>query len=579
MNISERLSETGYDALAQEDRIRLLLTLADCRNIPQKMKMIGEQSISLTDIFHQSDKVSAIFTDDESKRIGAIQALSKSFLEEGMRYTEAYSSPLKVADYLRLKLQGSEVEKLEIMFLNTKNHLIRSETVAVGTVDRSIAYPRQVARMALELNATSVIIGHNHPSGICAPSNDDIRLTQALANCLSFFDIRVLDHLIVGKFDRYFSFSENNLNLRGSVQNMALGERKEEYSIKKDDNSLLKSINEKLEALAKNLDSEDTERQIREYLKFSTKFHAYSFCNQVLIYTEAMRRYYPVEQVAGFRTWAGLKGKNGENVHVKRGEKGFTILVPISLNVYQRNEDGSFKLDEKGKKIPKIGEDGNPLKRTAFTTGTVFDVRQTNAVEVGAFKERPQYRDMSAVIDERILEKISAKIRDKGVNVLFSVELRPDIGGMYDHKTAEICINSNSFRTPAMQLSSLFHEYGHHVLHGKKLLDKEIQYVDEHNQRGHIEGEAEAFSYALSSMFGIENKSEFYLRKWGNTGKDIKEKMETISSGIQFAVKHLELEQMVEDVRNSQNRRNVIDASRYIRPLPLQQQTAYSNAI
>jgi hypothetical protein len=125
----------------------------------------------------------------------------------------------------------------------------------------------------------------------------------------------------------------------------------------------------------------------------------------------------------------------------------------------------------------------------------------------------------------------------------------------------------------------LFHEYGHHVLHGKKLFNREIQYVNEHNQRGYIEGEAEAFSYALSSMFGIENKSEFYLRKWGNTGRDIKERMENISSGIQFAVKHLELEQIVEDVRNSQNRRNVIDASRYIRPLPLQQQTAYSNAI
>jgi hypothetical protein len=253
--------------------------------------------------------------------------------------------------------------------------------------------------------------------------------------------------------------------------------------------------------------------------------------------------------------------------------------VPLSLNVYQRNEDGSFRLDEKSEKIPKIGENGKPVKRTVFSTGTVFDVRQTNAIEVGAFKERPQYRDVSAVIDEKVLEKIAAKIRDKGVNVLFSVELRPDIGGMYDHRTSEICINSNPIRTPAMQLSSLFHEYGHHVLHGKKLLDKEIQYVNEHNQRGYIEGEAEAFSYALSSMFGIENKSELYLKKWGNSGKDIKEKMETISSGIQFALKHLELEQIVEDIRNSQGKRNVIDASRYIRPVPSQQQPIYSNAI
>ncbi|HCE46789.1 MAG TPA: hypothetical protein DET40_24845 [Lentisphaeria bacterium] len=579
MNISERLSETGYDALAKEDRIRLLLTLADCRNIPQKMKMINEQTISLADVFLQSDKVSGIFTDEERKRIGAIQALSKSYLEEDMRSSEAYSSPQKAADYFRLKHQDSEVEKLEVMFLDSKNHLIKSETIASGTVDRSIIYPREVMRKALDLNASSVIIGHNHPSGICAPSNDDIKLTQAIADCLSFFDMKVLDHLIVGKFDRYFSFTENNLSLRSNVQNMGLRENKEAYAIKKDDSSLLKKINDKLETLSKNLDSEETERQIREYLKFSTKFYTYSLCNQLLIYTEAMRRNYPVEQVAGFRTWAGLKGKSGENVHVKRGEKGFTILVPLALNVYQRKEDGAFRLDEKGEKIPLIGENGKPVKKMAFTTGTVFDVRQTNAIEVGAFKERPQYRDVSAVIDSRVLEKIATKIRSKGIEVLFSIELRPDVGGRYDHKTAEICINCSPLRTSAMQLSSLFHEYGHHVLHGKKLINNEIQYVSEHNQRGFIEGEAEAFSYALSSMFGIENKSELYLKKWGNSGKDIKEKMEAISSGIQFAVKHLELEQIVEDIRNTQDKRNVIDASKYIHPIPAQQQSAYSNVI
>ncbi len=578
MNIAERLSETGYDALAKEDRIRLLLTLADCRNIPQKMKQINDQSISLSDVFLQSDKVSGIFTDDERKRIGAIQALSKSFLEEDMRSSEAYSSPQKVADYFRLKHQDSNVEKMEVMFLNAKNHLIKSETIASGTVDHSIVYPREVMKKALYLNASSIIIGHNHPTGICAPSNDDIRLTQAIADCLSFFDMKVIDHLIVGKFDRYFSFAENNLSLRSNVQNMGLREGKEDYSIKKDDNSLLKKINEKLEILSKNLDSDETERQIREYLKFSTRFYTYSLFNQLLIYTEAMRRSYPVEQVAGFRTWAGLKGKSGENVHVKRGEKGFSILVPLALNVYQRKEDGSFRLDEKGDKVPLMDKDGKPVRRMAFTTGTVFDVRQTTAIEVGAFKEKPQYRDVSAVIDERILEKIAVKIRDKGINVLFSSELRPDLGGMYDHRTAEICINSNPLRTPAMQLSSLFHEYGHHILHGKKFLNNEIQYVSEHNQRGYIEGEAEAFSYALSSMFGIENKSEFYLKKWGNSGKDIKEKMESISSGIQFAVKHLELEQIVEDIRNTQDKRNVIDASRYIHPMPAQQ-AAYSNVI
>lgn len=579
MNISERLGETGYDALAHEDRIRLLLTLAGCRDIPRKMKCLAGKSATLADVFLQSDKVSDLFDEGEKKRIGAVRSLGRSFLEEDMRNSEAYSSPQKAADFLRLKLQDAAEERFEVMFLDTKNHLLGSETVSVGTVDSAVVYPRKVMKRALDLNASSVIIGHNHPSGICDPSNDDIRLTQSISDCLSFFDMKVLDHLIVGRVDKYFSFRENNLSLKGNVQGMGLREGAEDYSVKRDEGSLIRRINEKLELLAKNLDTEETERQIREYLKFSARFHSYSLCNQLLIYSEAMRRNLPVEQVAGFRSWSELRGKNGEKVHVGKGEKGFTILVPISVGVYQRNDDGSFRLDGNGEKIPKTGEDGKPLRRTVFTTGTVFDVRQTNAIEVGAYRERPQYRDMSAEIDKRTLARVADAIRSKGVAVVFNTGLRHDIGGCYDHRIAEICVNSNHLRTPAMQLSSLFHEYGHHVLHGKKLCGGEIRYVSEHNQRGFIEGEAEAFSYALSSMFGIENKSEFYLKKWGNSGKDVKERMESVSSGIRFAVEDLQLEKIAEEVGNARDRRNVIDASRYIRPPQAQHTAAYANTV
>jgi DNA repair proteins len=97
-----------------------------------------------------------------------------------------------------------------IIYLNVKNAVIDHETVHEGTVDRVVVYPRRIIESALSNHAAGLILVHNHPSGYPEPSEEDKRLTRAVSEAAKALDIRVLDHIVVGK-DGYFSFMEHCL--------------------------------------------------------------------------------------------------------------------------------------------------------------------------------------------------------------------------------------------------------------------------------------------------------------------------------------------------------------------------------
>lgn len=109
------------------------------------------------------------------------------------------SAPEAVRDYLRLHLRSSEVERFYVLFLDAHNRHIATEEVARGTVTQTTVFPREVARSALRLNASAVILAHNHPSGVAEPSPADWLLTGALLATLKLIDVRVHDHFVVGR--------------------------------------------------------------------------------------------------------------------------------------------------------------------------------------------------------------------------------------------------------------------------------------------------------------------------------------------------------------------------------------------
>lgn len=116
----------------------------------------------------------------------------------------------EVLDYLMVKFSHKHVELFSVLFLDPGYHLLADKVMATGTVDKTPVYPREIAKEALALGATSVILVHNHPSSAVKPSEADLSLTKQIVVALSSLHIRVDDHVIVGG-NKAFSFSNQGL--------------------------------------------------------------------------------------------------------------------------------------------------------------------------------------------------------------------------------------------------------------------------------------------------------------------------------------------------------------------------------
>lgn len=102
-------------------------------------------------------------------------------------------------EYLCAKLRHDTREKLLVLFLDRKNGLIRDEIMQQGTVDHVPTYPREIVKRALQLDASAIIMVHNHPSGDPTPSRMDVEMTKQVAAALASVDIALHDHAIVGR--------------------------------------------------------------------------------------------------------------------------------------------------------------------------------------------------------------------------------------------------------------------------------------------------------------------------------------------------------------------------------------------
>jgi DNA repair protein RadC len=115
----------------------------------------------------------------------------------------------EVYDYASCVIGDSDKEKIIVMYLDTKNRIIKHELVSMGTLNSSLIHPREIFKTAIKEGTNSIIIAHNHPSGDPTPSKDDRDITKALFSAGELLEIQLLDHVIVGK-DNYYSFKERN---------------------------------------------------------------------------------------------------------------------------------------------------------------------------------------------------------------------------------------------------------------------------------------------------------------------------------------------------------------------------------
>jgi len=210
----EKLIELGAEALSDAELLAIFL----------RVGVVGKSAVDLArDLLSQFGSLNGIFAADEyalsqvhgigsSKyvQLQAIFEMSRRALNEQLQQRDVFQSPQQVRDYLVLKLGALTREVFMVLFLDAQNRLNAAEELFSGTLTQTSVYPREVVKRAMHHNAASVILAHNHPSGVAQQSAADELLTQQLKQALALVDVRVLDHFIVAG-NQTLSFAERGL--------------------------------------------------------------------------------------------------------------------------------------------------------------------------------------------------------------------------------------------------------------------------------------------------------------------------------------------------------------------------------
>jgi len=210
--LRERFMQGGAAAMPDYELLELVLFRAIPR---QDVKPLARR---LLDIFGDFNRVLSA----PATRLVGVQGVGDAVIQE-LKIVEAASHRLMrskvmqrpvisgwdaVLDYCHTTMAHRETEQFRVLYLDRKNVLIADEEQAQGTVDHVPVYPREVVKRALELNASALILVHNHPSGDPTPSESDISMTQQIDEAAQALGLVLHDHLIIGK--------STELSLRGA---------------------------------------------------------------------------------------------------------------------------------------------------------------------------------------------------------------------------------------------------------------------------------------------------------------------------------------------------------------------------
>lgn len=213
--LRKKYLQGGYSAFHEYEILEMFLTYA----IPRRdTKPIAKE---LLERFGDLDGVVSA-TLDELSQVSGIKENSAIFLKLlGDLSKNLYKGEMKregvqlkdkssLLRYLRSEIGFSNREEFRVIFFNNYNMLVGSETLFVGTIDKSAVYPREIVEKVLQYRAKGIIFAHNHPSGNLRPSKQDIAITEHMQEVLEMLDIKLLEHIIITK-DGYFSFLEEGL--------------------------------------------------------------------------------------------------------------------------------------------------------------------------------------------------------------------------------------------------------------------------------------------------------------------------------------------------------------------------------
>ncbi|MDY0241027.1 MAG: DNA repair protein RadC [Rhodospirillaceae bacterium] len=201
--LRQRFLQGGPDALPDYELLELLLFLS----IPQRdVKPLAKQLLarfgSLAALLSASPET--LMSVDGVKMATAVALKTVQAAALRLAREEVIDRPVlgawdKLLDYCRIALAHQDTERFHLLFLDNKNALIADEQQQKGTVNHTPVYPREVVKRALELNASAIIMVHNHPSGDPTPSRADIEMTRQVRDAAKAVGITLHDHLIIGR--------------------------------------------------------------------------------------------------------------------------------------------------------------------------------------------------------------------------------------------------------------------------------------------------------------------------------------------------------------------------------------------
>ncbi|MCW7752409.1 DNA repair protein RadC [Desulfobotulus sp. H1] len=213
--LRQRFRESGLDGFGDHEVLELLLTLAtprkDCKPVAWELM---RRFKTLPAVFEASFAELCEVTgmgETNGIPIKLVKAAADRFLKQrALGQKILLGTPQAVLDYLYHELRESSREAFMVLYLDVKNRLLETETLFTGSLSASPVYPREVLRAVLAHQAASVIFVHNHPSGDISPSREDYAITRRLVQALAPVNVRVHEHLIIGR-NAYYSFAEHGV--------------------------------------------------------------------------------------------------------------------------------------------------------------------------------------------------------------------------------------------------------------------------------------------------------------------------------------------------------------------------------
>lgn len=214
----EKLALKGAEALSDSELLAILISSGNKEktavDLAKEILQLGANDLE------EVGKLSLMQL-QKVKGIGQARAISiAAALELGrrrqqgsvnvLRDVDVLKSSKAVAGYLQMRLQDYQHEVFAVLFLNNSNKIKRFEIISKGGLTSTVADPRIIFKLALENNASNLILCHNHPSGKLEPSQSDISLTEKIKSAATHLDMRVLDHVIVST-NGYYSFADEGL--------------------------------------------------------------------------------------------------------------------------------------------------------------------------------------------------------------------------------------------------------------------------------------------------------------------------------------------------------------------------------